>query len=182
MAAAGPLAAAAIVVTAGLATPGYDPLERSISRLASPGRPGALLVDLAFAGVGVSLLALALGLRSWLLAAAATGILAVSLVSTDPGHPAATAVHRLVTLAAFGALALAPLAAARRLPGGYARLSFWMGALAVGLLVLALSLVAGGLRVGAWERCFAAVTLGWAVLMGSRLSRSGGRRRSTDPA
>src|SRR5262249_8450402 len=39
-----PVAAAIIVTLAGLVTPGYDPISRTVSRLAEPGKPAALEV------------------------------------------------------------------------------------------------------------------------------------------
>jgi hypothetical protein len=47
-AAVGPLVSASLVALAGWLTPGYDPaLSKTVSRLAVPGAPAALLVDAA---------------------------------------------------------------------------------------------------------------------------------------
>ena len=54
---AAPIVAAGLVLAGGWMTPGYDPLTRTISRLAEPGLPGALPVELAIGLVGVALLA-----------------------------------------------------------------------------------------------------------------------------
>ena len=50
--AAGPPIAAAVVVIAGAMSPGYDPLTRTISRLAVPGMAAAGAVDVAIILLG----------------------------------------------------------------------------------------------------------------------------------
>ena len=57
-----PFLASLLVLVAGLATPGYDPASRTISRLAEPGLPAAALVELAICLVGAALLGLAMTL------------------------------------------------------------------------------------------------------------------------
>ena len=51
--------AAPVVLLGGLLTPGYDPLTRTISRLAEPGLPASAAVALAIIMVGAAMLALA---------------------------------------------------------------------------------------------------------------------------
>jgi hypothetical protein len=49
-----------VVLVAGLMTPGYNPAQRTISRLAEPGLPVAWAIELAIFLVGVSLIGPAL--------------------------------------------------------------------------------------------------------------------------
>src|SRR5207247_8512900 len=56
--------AAAVVVVAGVVTPGYDPMARTISRLAVPGSPAAFAVDLAIGLVAPACFALAAAIAS----------------------------------------------------------------------------------------------------------------------
>src|SRR5258708_19893775 len=85
-----PPAAAVAVLLAGRLTPGYDPLARTISRLAEPRLQTAFLVELAIAVVGFALVALAIALGPWsragrvLLAAAGAGLL---VAPPTPPHP-----------------------------------------------------------------------------------------------
>src|SRR5438046_6363518 len=51
-----PPIAAIIVTVAGVLTPGYDPITRTVSRLAEPGRTAAIEVDLAVYLVAFALL------------------------------------------------------------------------------------------------------------------------------
>jgi len=53
-------AATVIVVVAEAISPGYDPLTRTVSRLAAPGMPAAGAVDIAIALVAVACFALAI--------------------------------------------------------------------------------------------------------------------------
>src|SRR5690348_11033708 len=92
-----PPAAALAVLVAGRLTPGYDPLARTISRLAEPGRPAAVLVEAAIAVVGIALIALAFGLGPGSragrasLAVAAAGLLIAAAIQLDPASASATA-------------------------------------------------------------------------------------------
>src|ERR1700730_16641372 len=110
-----PLAVALVLVSEWL-TPGYDPLARTISRLAEPGRPGALAVELAISLVGVALLAVAVAMGPGsrmgraLLALSGAGLLVAAAIRLDPSSASATTEHRLATTIAMLALAGAPLA------------------------------------------------------------------------
>ena len=154
------LAASAAVIFAGFATPGYDQMSRTVSRLAVQGMPFAGLVDAAIAVIGVACLALATAMqrrRALLLAGA--GFIGSALVRLDPASPAATTAHRALTGLAVLSLALAPFAAR-----GYGRLSTVLGALALALLVGAAFLVPTRFSAwGAWERLLLAVQVGWMV-------------------
>jgi hypothetical protein len=154
------LAASAAVIFAGFATPGYDQMSRTVSRLAVPGMPFAGLVDAAIAAAGVACLALAAAIeRRHALLLAGAGFVGAALVHLDPASPAATTAHRALTGVAVLGLAFAPFAAR-----GYGRLSTMLGALAFALLVGAALLVSTRFSAwGAWERALLAVQVGWMV-------------------
>jgi hypothetical protein len=186
-AAAPPLASVALLGL-GWLSPGYDPLRRTISRLAEPGAPYALEVRLILAALGLALLSTAWVLdrrhATWArpaaaaLAVAGLALLGVALVRRDTARPAVLVVHRLLALTLFAALALAPLLAAvglRALPA----LRAWLAASAVtaalsAVLVTAAValLLAGSLPAGAWERAFVGLNLLWVTLLAGRLART----------
>ena len=184
-----PLVATAVVLIAGLLTPAYNPLRRTVSRLAEPGLPAAGMVELAICMVGFALIGLALSLGPGglggraLLSLAGLALLAAAAVRLEPSSSPATAAHRLATAIAMLALTAALLVIAptlRRRPGwrAYGRLSFWLGAAAVGLLLIGLALLPTAFAAwGAWERCFLAAPMAWMVLVSARLFRAAG----TDP-
>src|SRR5258708_166771 len=175
-------AAAVAVLLAGRLTPGYDPLARTISRLAEPGLPTAFLVELAIAVVGFALVALAIALGPGsragrvLLAAAGAGLLVAAAIRLDPTSASATAEHRVATTVAMLALAGAPLAFTRSLRGRagwsvYGPVSFAFGAAEVAMLVVGLALLPTTFADwGVWERCFLALPMAWMVLVSARLS------------
>jgi Protein of unknown function (DUF998) len=175
-----PFAAFAVLIS-GWLTPGYDPLARTVSRLAEPGLPGAFLAELAIAVVGVALIALAIAMGPGssggraLLAVAGAGLLVAAAIRLDPTSASATAEHRLATLVAMLGLAGAPLAFAsslRRRVGwvAYAPVSFAFGAVELGVLLVGLAVLPTTFAEwGAWERCFLAVSMGWTVLVSARL-------------
>jgi hypothetical protein len=179
-----PLIAAAVVLVAGWMTPGYDPLARTISRLAEPGLPSAFAIDLAICLVGIACLALALTLGPGstggrtLLAGAGLTLLVAAAIHLDPASGRATTEHRLATFVAMLALIGAPLAFASSLKRSagwerYGRISFVFGAAEVGTLLVGLALLpttfAGW---GAWERCFLALPIAWMVILSWRLVRA----------
>ncbi len=57
-----PPIAALTVLVGGAITPGYDPMSRTVSRLAVPGMPAAAAVDDAILLIAFACVALALGL------------------------------------------------------------------------------------------------------------------------
>src|SRR2546429_5513450 len=59
-----PPVAAVTVLAAGWFAPGYDPLTRTVSRLAVPGASTAGAVDVAMLTAGLACIAVALGVRS----------------------------------------------------------------------------------------------------------------------
>jgi len=69
-----PIAAVAVAVI-GRQTPGYDPLHRTVSRLAEPGAPYGLAVKLILAALGLSIIAVAWALDRRLTARGPAGAL-----------------------------------------------------------------------------------------------------------
>ena len=171
-------AAAAAVTFAGFATPGYDQLTRTVSRLAVPGMPSALLIDGAIGAVGVACLALAGAVdngRLPLLVAGAAFV-AAAFIHLDPTSATATAAHRALSGLAVVALAVAPFAVR-----GYGRLSAVLGALEVALLTAAALLVATPFSGwGAWERLLLAVQVGWMITIALKVASADDR--TTAPA
>ena len=180
-----PVFATVVVLVGGVMTPGYDPIRRTISRLAGPGLPAANSVDLAIALVGCALLGLAVALRAGpigarvLLAIAGVGLLAAAVIRLDPASAQATTIHRLATTLAMLTLTTAPLAFTRALRGRrYRWLSFGFGAAEVAMLLVGLALLPTTFAAwGIWERCFLALPMAWVVVLSVRLLRAS----STDP-
>jgi hypothetical protein len=149
-----PPVAALAVVAAGLLTPGYDPLARTVSRLAAPGMPFAITVDVAIGMVGVSCFALALAIRGTsagraALVAAGAGFVLAAIVHLDPSSATATAAHRGASALAVLGLTLAPILLWRAYGRGLLVLGIGeLAALAVALALLPTSFEAWG----AWER------------------------------
>jgi hypothetical membrane protein len=183
-----PLLATLVVMIGGLVTPGYDPVRRTISRLAEPGLPAAVAVECAIFVVGLAMLGLAfaLGPRAVagrvLLGIAGASLLVAAAVPLDPASDQPSTIHRVATSIAVLALVstllvLAP--ALRRREGwrGYGPLSFGVGVTMGGLLLVGLALLPAEFAVGAWERCFLALPMAWMVLVSARLLRT----KSTDP-
>src|SRR5216683_639867 len=176
-----PPAAAVVVLVAGRLTPGYDPLARTISRLAEPGLPAAFLVEVAIAVVGFALVALAIALGPGsragraLLAVAGAGMLVAAAIRLDPTSASAIAEHRVATTVAMLGLAGAPLAFARSLRGRagwsvYGPVSFAFGAAEVAMLLVGLALLPTTFADwGVWERGFLALPMAWMVLVSARL-------------
>src|SRR2546430_756870 len=107
-----PPIAAIIVTVAGVLTPGYDPITRTVSRLAEPGRPAAVEVDLAVYLVAFALLMLAVSTRPrGLLGVAGCALVVVASVHLDSTSTAATAAHRLASGVAMLALTAAAISA-----------------------------------------------------------------------
>jgi hypothetical membrane protein len=176
-----PPAAAALLLAAGWLTPGYDALRTTVSHLGQHGQPFALVVNLAFAALGLAYagvawtLAGALGRRAWagagLLAVAGFAFVGVAIVSRDPVHPVP---HRAAALVLFLALALAPLPLARHLRRPALSLATFAASVAL-LVAGVVGLVHGGLPAGAWERAFTGLNLAWLVAVAA------GQLRGSDP-
>ena len=158
-----PPIAAIIVTVAGVLTPGYDPITRTVSRLAEPGRPAAIEVDLAVYLVAFALLMLAVSTRPrGLLAVAGCALVVVASVRLDPTSTATTAVHRLASGVAMLALAAAPF----RFAAARARYSRALGVAMIGLLVIAVVLVPTGFSAwGLWERAFLFIAMASIMVM-----------------
>jgi hypothetical protein len=166
-------------------SPGYNPVQETVSCLAEPGAPRAALAGVALAAFGLAVLAVAWELGRQVrgaaapraLAVAGLAFLGVAAVARDPGRPALFVTHRVIALSLFLSLTLAPLLTARALRSdparrGLATASLAASALSLALLVLAVVLLlAGGLPAGVWERAFAGVGLAWVTLVAARLAR-----------
>jgi len=179
-----PPAAAALLLAAGRLTPGYDAVRTTVSHLGQRGQPYALAVNLAFAALGLTAIAVALALdrslrargrAGWPLVLAGLALVGVAFVSRDPVRPVP---HRVVALVLFLALLLAPAVAARCLRRDPAWVAFSAPSLAAAALSLALLLagaagvVHGGLPAGAWERTFVGVDLLWLMAVSAGLLRA----------
>jgi uncharacterized protein DUF998 len=159
------------VFTTGLLTPGYDPLLRTVSRLAVPGMPYAVATDLAIALAGLACLAVAVatdrGTRAGraALAVAAVAFLTAAMVHLDPASAVATWTHRTASGLAVLALTAAPLGLWR----AYGRLLLLVGAAELGMLVTAAALLATSFWAwGAWERVMLALGLSLVVALAIR--------------
>lgn len=150
-----PPIAALTVVTAGSLTPGYDPVARTVSRLAVPGLPAAVATDVAIGIVGVACVAVALTIggdnrvgRAALIAAG-VGFLLAAVWHLDPPSAATTAMHRAASGLAMLGLTIAPLVLWRH----YGRALLVLGGAEVAMLVIALALLPTSFNAwGAWER------------------------------
>jgi Protein of unknown function (DUF998) len=182
-----PSLSAGAVLVAAFTGPHQEPLSHSLSVLGERGAPLAVAVNLSFAALGLSVLALGLALDGTILAGGRGGVrllvlagcslVGVALVARDPAHPWLLALHRLLALLAFGSLAVAPLLLVRRLAAdgnwhAHARPSLGFGLAAMVLLLAGgLLLATGHLRAGVWEVVFAGVSLVWLTLTALRLTR-----------
>jgi len=181
--------AAAVVVVAGVVTPGYDPMARTISRLAVPGSPAAFAVDLAIGLVALACFALAAAIASaGRVGAVATsvaglGFMGAALIHLDPAEAGSTLAHRAASGAAVVGLTIASL----RLGPAYGRISLVLGAVELGTLAVGLALLATPFGAwGAWERWLLAVTLAWmlwlALAIVSRHEKASARTASISSA
>jgi hypothetical protein len=187
----GPSVAVGLVVTAGFLTPGYDPMRRTVSRLAVSGQPAASVAELGICLVGFAAIALAIALgpgsyggRS-LLAIAGGGLLLVAVWRLDPGSSSARVEHWSATGIAMAGLAGAPLAFGRTLrrigAEAYGRISLAFGAGEVGLLLVGLALLPTTFAAwGLWERCLLTLPIVWMLAMSWRVVRTNRIKVSTD--
>jgi hypothetical protein len=164
-----PIVAALIVGVAGFVTPGYDPLTRTVSRLAAPGMPFAVQVDLAIAAMGLACVALGLaaGRGRVVLVVAGAGFVVASVIHLDPASAPSMGGHHIASGVAVGALTAAPLVTAR----AYGRLSLLLGLAEVALLAVAAVLLTMPFPAwGAWERCLLAVQVCWLLAIALRIA------------
>jgi Protein of unknown function (DUF998) len=163
------VAAAVIVGVAGVLTPGYDPISRTVSRLAAPEMPAAPAVDAAIAAMGLACLLLAYTSRRGrvALSVAGLGFMAAAAIHLDPASTASTAAHRAASGIAVVALGIAPFAVGR----AYGILSIVLGAVALAILVSAGALLMTPFTAwGAWERLLLGVQLCWMVTIALRIA------------
>jgi len=165
---ASPPLAVVIVFVAGALTPGYDPMSRTVSRLAVPGMAAAAAVDMSIALIALTCFGLAFGLTRGAtlgriaLAVSGGALFGAAIVHLDPSSAGATALHRLASALAVVGLTVAPLALAR----AYGPVSFAVGVAELAMLVIGLGLLATSFDAwGAWERLLLAIPLAWMVLM-----------------
>jgi len=166
-----PPIAAGLVLLAQSRTPGYDALQRTVSRLAMPGMPAAALVVIAMLLVALACFALAFGLergRAGARAALAVAGLAFAVaaaVHLDPASSSATAAHRAASGIAVIGLTVAPLALAR----DYGVICLLAGAAEAAMLAGAAVLLETPFAAwGAWERALLAIALTWMILIALR--------------
>jgi hypothetical protein len=162
------LIAAVIVLAAGATTPGYDPISKTISRLAVTGMPSAVAVDSAILLVALTCFALtallAPGASKTQAALLISGgaLIVTALVHLDPVAEIETTVHRVASGIAVLGLTAAPFLQA----GPYRRVSVAVGLGEAGMLLAAPVLLATSFDAwGAWERCLLVLALAWMVLM-----------------
>jgi len=165
---ASPPLAVVIVFVAGALTPGYDPMSRTVSRLAVPGMAAAAAVDMSIALIALTCFGLAFGLTRGAtlgriaLAVSGGALFGAAIVHLDPSSAGATALHRLASALAVVGLTVAPLALTR----AYGPVSFAVGVAELAMLVIGLGLLATSFDAwGAWERLLLAIPLAWMVLM-----------------
>lgn len=164
----GPPVAALTVMVAGFVTPGYDPIARTVSRLAVPGAPAALPVDFAIAVAGVACLSLAVEVRPAraALAAAGAAFLAAATIHLDPTSAMATWSHRAASGVAVLGLTAAPLMLYRR----YGRVFLMLGMAEVTTLAVAVVLLSTPFNAwGAWERVVLILGLSNIVILARRI-------------
>jgi hypothetical protein len=157
-----------IATIAGFLTPGYDAVSTTISRLAVPGAPAALPVDVAIALVALSCLGLALALERArrtgriAFAAAGTALAIAALIHLDPASDTSTWAHRAASGLAVAGLTVAPLALAR----DYGAVCLVAGLAEVAMVGIAAVLLATPFDAwGLWERALVAIPLTWMVLI-----------------
>jgi hypothetical protein len=180
LAIAGPAVAGAASLIVARMNPTYDPIHRSVSRLAAIGVPGGSVMDAAIAFLGVSLVSMAIamrwgrtdGLPAVAVLVAGLSFVGASIIRLDPPSPATA--HRAFTAVALLGLTLAPLSVwlSQPRPGSdptYRRASGLIGLLALIGLVGVTGLLVEGFPGGLWERAMAGLTLGWIELTAVRL-------------
>ena len=166
-----PPLAAAIDLIAGAVTPRYDPIARTVSRLAVPGAPAALATDVAIALAGLACLAVAAQVRTARvsLVMAGAGFLAAAAIHLDPDSAVATWSHRAASAIAVAGVTVAPLASWRR----YGRVLLVSGIAEVAMLLLALVLLATPFNGwGAWERVLLFLALSNLVILARTIPSS----------
>ena len=149
-------------------TPAYDPVARTVSRLAVAGAPAAVLVDGAIALCALTCFMLASGLSNGRradrisLVVAGVALSCAALIHLDPASATATWAHRAATGVAVGGLTAAPLLLAR----DYGAICLVAGAAEVAMLALGAALLATPFDAwGLWERALLAIPLTWMVLI-----------------
>jgi hypothetical protein len=151
------------VVAAGFLTPGYDPMSRTVSRLAVDGAPAAPAVEVAIAAVALAYLGLAAATRPGRipLTLAGMGFLGAAAFHLETS----TVAHRVASGIAVAAVVSAAFALR-----GYGRMSVALGVAELATLAAGLALLATPFTAwGAWERTLLGLAVAWTVLIAARI-------------
>ncbi|MGQ0743179.1 MAG: DUF998 domain-containing protein [Acidimicrobiales bacterium] len=163
----------------GASTPGYSPITDPISRLAADGAPYRLVMTMGLAGVAAGSLGLAAEIRrrrggpAWL-SLTTCGVATVAVAALPLGRsPGLDGAHGLAALAAYAALAGAPLltAATAHRAAAPARISLVTGLACATSLVASLAASAVGGPVGLLQRLGLTLGDGWIMVTAWRLWR-----------
>jgi len=179
-----PPVAAVTVLAAGWFAPGYDPVTRTVSRLAVPGASTAGAVDVAMLTAGLACIAVAVGVRSGIggrasLALAGFGFVAAGVFHLDPLSLRLSAPHWAGSGLAVLGLTVAPLALWR----AYGRVLLALGVAEVAMLLVGLALLPTSFVAwGAWERVLLMLGLSSIVFLGVRIRRRERRMPSSEEA
>jgi hypothetical protein len=156
-----PPLAAAIVVIAGMTTPGYDSAQLTISRLGQPGFGSGPAVQVAICLVAAACVAAAVltnrRITRTALLVAGAALLAAAFIRLDPTSVQATGGHRIATAIGIGSIVVAQLA--------YDRASVLLAGVELGILAVGLALLPTEFADwGTWERCLLILPVGWIML------------------
>lgn len=185
-AAAGLAVATTAWVVAGLRTPGYDPVEKSLSQLQRAGTGTRPLMTVALAAFGLALLAAAPVLGRALRSLPARRVLQVAGVATLTGAAFPLSAqkglpqdlpHMVAATVGYTCVSLLPLLGGRCLPGRAGLTSYAVGGLttAAMLATVPLHAVSGGL-----QRAGLTLGTGWVVAVVLGATRSGRDLRPVD--
>lgn len=182
---AGPAAFVSAWVVGGLVKDGYSPVSDTISRLAEEGASTRPLMTIGFVGFGVLMplygreLGRVLGSRATGAAMAASGVgtlLVAAFPVTAAGGTTGDKVHYLAAGLAYAANVVAPLVAARHLPGPVARRASY--AVAAGVAAALVGSLQGDEATGLLQRTGLTLFDVWAVALAVGLAV---RPPATDP-
>ena len=154
---AGPISFVGAWSLAGVATPGYSPIDNAISDLAAVHAPTRVTMTTGFVVFGVGLIAFGVSLRELLesrawIAASAAGACSIAVAATPLGGWSGDEVHATFAGLGYASIVALPLLASASIAKtgqhGWARASILTGALSCGCL-LASTL---GPAHGLWQR------------------------------
>lgn len=164
-----PPIAALTVLAVGYLSPGYDPITRTVSRLAVPGMAAATATDVAIGLVAFACLAVAFVVREpgrAALAVAGTAFMVAAFVHLDPSAMVATWLHRGASCVAVLGITAGPLLLWR----AYGRVLLVLGLGDVTMLILAAVLLPTSFDAwGAWERVLLLLGISSLVVLARRI-------------